>query len=638
MSARSLPRFMERVQLFLALVVLYLLVLQVPTLLGLMRGAARLEAALEAQLRTASESVVTALGRERLREAVAGWRTRGARVSLPLQRSFVELHGLLGVELLTPEGWSMDAAVRAPAARADDADWQLTALQRQRLAAGETLVDLESGTAGPPVYAVARAHVPVMDDRAGLAAVLALDMSAEPLALARRETRWLVGIEAGALVAFLGLLVFFARWMLQPLRLLDRTTRAEDPSAVAASAVAEDETGFVIDTYRTMIEQLREKEQELRRLKDVERHRADELQDLNASIVDSMVSGVILLDLSGRIRSCNDAARELFRLGDGRATGRPFRDVLAHLPELHARLQDCLDAGSVLRREDLRLSLAGVGRRDVGLTLSPLLDREGQRTGCICLAVDLTEVKKLQEQVRMRESLAELGELSAGIAHEFRNSLATILGHARLIEKGASGDARESAAAIHAEVGALRHVVDDFLRFANPTRLVIESVDLAAVLRDLQADVASRAGARRVAYAVGDGLPTVSGDDTLLRRVFTNLVRNAVDAVGDGGRIAVSAEPGDGEVTVHVDDDGPGLPPGDRERIFVPFFTRKELGTGLGLALARKIVVHHGGRIVADTAPMGGARFSVTLPHRPDRDLTKPTATVSPASVPGGER
>ena len=112
----------------------------------------------------------------------------------------------------------------------------------------------------------------------------------------------------------------------------------------------------------------------------------------------------------------------------------------------------------------------------------------------------------------------------------------------------------------------------------------------------------------------------VTGDETLLRRAFTNLLRNAADAVEPGGRVRVSSRSGRGEVLVFVDDDGPGLPEEELERIFIPFVSGKAHGTGLGLALTRKVVVHHGGRIRAGRSPLGGARFELALPLRSERE------------------
>jgi PAS domain S-box-containing protein len=633
---RSLRSFERRVGLFVTLVVAFVLAL---TGIQASRQLASHERYVEStarQARLLAEAVLDETGSQRLGEDLARWAAEGERPRLSgLSTLFLRERGLTSVELLGPDGWGVGTGLHLGAGASAEGGERLDERTLRRVAGGDVVVDVDGGLAAGPTYAVVTAHAPVTDRSGRFVGILEVSVAAGELAVERRRLRWSLSLQVGAVLAFALLLGGFMRWTLRPLHLLAAAAGA-DPDEDTADYEKQDDTGFVIETYRRMIDELKEKERELRRLRELERHRANELQDLNASIIDSMVSGVLVLDLSGSVRSMNEVAREVLGVGPGRAVGRPFGDVLNRVPELHARLQACLEDGLVIRRDELRLSLPGVGRRDVGLTLSPLVDREGSRTGALCLVVDLTEVKRLQEQVRAKESLAELGELSGGIAHEFRNSLATMLGYAKLVERQGSGEVVEHARDIVEEVGALRRVVDDFLRFANPTRLVLEPIDLAALVEDLRDDVAVRAAGREVALEIGEGLPRLTGDETLLRRAFTNLLRNAADAVGGAGRVRVSAELAQGEVTVHVDDDGPGVPSEDRERIFLPFVSGKDHGTGLGLALTRKIVVHHGGSIRAEESPLGGARFSVTLPLRGERDAN--SSSLTPASHRGNEK
>ncbi len=611
MKARTPEGFRQRVLLGLAAIMTYLLLVPGVAIVMLARSHAFLKTETTQRARAATRAVLDATGPS-LRSSLTDW-ARGAAPRRPaIPPDMAQRLGIVSAELLAPTGWSIGARAGAPA---EEAVAAFTEAQQRRLAAGETLLDT-SGLSGPSAYAAITVEQPVFGDDGRFLGVLRVEVGAESLALSRRQLRGTAAILGGSVLAFAGLLALFTRWSLRPLALLDEARQGDD-APVEALARADD-TGFAVETYRKMIEQLREKETELRRLRELERHRADELQELNASIVDSMLSGMIVLDLSGKVSSMNGPARRLL-LGDRdeRTTGRPFAEVARDAPELVSRVDACLTRGEAIARDEVRLHLPGIGRCDLGVSVAPLRGSEGEQRGALALLVDLTEVKQLQEDMRLRENMADLGELSAGIAHEFRNSLATIQGFARLIEKHGEADSREHAAAIAAECGALRRVVDDFLRFANPTRLVIEPVDLAAIFASLADDVRSRAGAKSVSYTVQEGLPTIQGDETLLRRAFTNLVRNACDAVADGGRIAVSCETAARGITVRVDDDGPGIPPEERQRVFVPFFTRKDHGTGLGLALVRKVILHHGGRIVVEDSPWGGARLSVSLPVRP---------------------
>jgi signal transduction histidine kinase len=269
------------------------------------------------------------------------------------------------------------------------------------------------------------------------------------------------------------------------------------------------------------------------------------------------------------------------------------------------------------------MSSAEGGASHLGVTLSPIRDKSGSPHGAICLFTDLSEVVELEEQLRLKDSLARLGELTAGIAHEFRNGLATIHGYGRLIDpQRLPEDYRPYVAGIREETEALGQVVTNFLNFAKPAELVLAPVDLAALIQraaeDVRADVRARGGALEIRGDFG----RVNGDEILLRQAFSNLCRNAVEAcagenvtpkiVIDGVRDAAQ-----NALRITVTDNGPGIDEANAARIFRPFFTTKAKGIGLGLALVQKIIVTHNGRITAGNADGGGARIAVTLPIEP---------------------
>jgi signal transduction histidine kinase len=256
------------------------------------------------------------------------------------------------------------------------------------------------------------------------------------------------------------------------------------------------------------------------------------------------------------------------------------------------------------------------------VTASPVRTEAGLIHGVICLFTDLSEVVELEEQLRLKDSLARLGELTAGIAHEFRNGLATIHGYARLIApERLPDDYRPYVTGIRDETEALGQVVTNFLNFARPAELVLAPVDVRATIEraadDIRTDVSARGGQIVIRGEFGD----VDGDEIMLRQAFSNLCRNALEACLDAGvppRIAIQGVLDDaaGVQRVIVTDNGPGIPENVAARIFRPFVTTKARGTGLGLALVQKIIVTHNGRVSAATAEGGGARLSVTLPVR----------------------
>jgi signal transduction histidine kinase len=252
------------------------------------------------------------------------------------------------------------------------------------------------------------------------------------------------------------------------------------------------------------------------------------------------------------------------------------------------------------------------------VTVSPLGAPEGNQ-GAICLFSDLTTVVELEQQLQLKEALARLGELAAGIAHEFRNGLATIHGYGRLMDPQAvPTQYKPYIEGIRQETEALRQVVTKFLEFARPESAAFSPVDLEAVVRRSADDLRHELPAGTT-VALAGVFGSVQGDEVLLRQLFGNLIRNAAEACELAGvepHISIGAHPdAAGRMAiVAVDDNGPGIAEADRARIFQPFFTTRARGSGLGLSIVQKITLHHNGRVTVDAAPGGGARVQIALP------------------------
>jgi len=342
--------------------------------------------------------------------------------------------------------------------------------------------------------------------------------------------------------------------------------------------------------------------------------RAEASERLSGEIIASLTAGAIVVGLKGEIRTLNPAGRRILELPDA-ASDLPSPREQPLLDVVH----ECLKTRRAVVRRAVELSAVGRGVH-LGVTVSPLFDGDGQLSGAICLFTDLTAVKDLEQQLRLKDSLATVGELTAGIAHEFRNGLATIHGYSKLVDLNELPDAyRPYVEGIRAETESLSQVVTNFLNFARPAQLTLTRVDLRAICdraaEEIRTDAAALGGQVIVAGEFGD----VEGDEVLLRQAFSNLLRNAVEACAGASvaaAIAIRSEIDAAQKVsrITVSDNGPGIPAASRERVFQPFFTSKRSGTGLGLALVQKIIVFHNGRVVAGTSPAGGASLQVTLP------------------------
>ena len=378
-------------------------------------------------------------------------------------------------------------------------------------------------------------------------------------------------------------------------------------------------TAFMTASMQAVIQKLREQEKELEALHRGEKERAQQTERLSEAVTRNMPAGLLLLNSAGLITSANPAAE--LALGVKSLVYRRYNEVLGADSRVSRLIAGCLEEGRTFRREEVEYLTPSRELRELGVTISPILRGPGEVTGAICLLSDLTELAALQKQIHMKENLAALGELSAGIAHEFKNALATISGYAQMIRSEAKPgtEIREHGEKILDQTRALSHVVTEFLKFARPLDLANEQVVLRPIIEQVIAEV-SEAVAGVPITSAGD-FGDVSGDDTLLRQAILNLARNAAEAVTDnagGGRVIIRGEmeragtqPGQ---WISIADNGPGIPHEALTKIFMPFYTTKANGTGLGLAVVQKIVVQHGGTIEARNQLHGGAEFVIWLP------------------------
>jgi signal transduction histidine kinase len=386
--------------------------------------------------------------------------------------------------------------------------------------------------------------------------------------------------------------------------------------AVAARGLAKSnrreggEAAFMTNAMEEALQNLRQQERAMKA-------RAEASERVSDEIVASLTSGLLVVDFGEVVRTLNPAGRRMLGLPEGN-WARPYREVLVGVPELAMLIDECLaQAQPVVRRT---VKLHGPGKAThLGVTVSPIRDEMGRAYGAICLFADLSEIVELEDQLRLKESLARLGELTAGIAHEFRNGLATIHGYARLMDpERLPEDFRPCIAGIRSETEELGQIVTNFLNFAKPTQLVLSVIDMGAIVEraadDIRAEVQARGGELTISGQFG----RVEGDDVLLRQAVSNLFRNALEACVDthvAPRI-ITVGTVDREqkvLRVTVTDNGSGISPSVAERMFRPFFTTKARGTGLGLPLVQKIIVTHNGRVGA-VEHEGGARLAFTLP------------------------
>ncbi len=426
---------------------------------------------------------------------------------------------------------------------------------------------------------------------------LRLDLAAPVLDGQRRALGVLTWTALGASVAVLLWVLFFLRQLLRPYETLLRRARELGASG------AEDEAAFLLATIERALGGVREGAGD----------RSEELVVLERTLAASLESGLLLLDREGQVLALNPAGATL--LGPPPPPRTPMTELLAGQPQLLALLQRAIDAGEALQRRECEVVAGGEPHR-IGLTVTPLRRPGGELLGYLVLFADLTASEREGHQARLAESLAHLGELSAGVAHELRNGLATLGGYLTLLERDGGGPSSgEYLVELRGETQRLQRVVTDFLGFAHPAAARLVAVDLMALVRHAAADPALD-GAALALRAEPTPPAVLPGDPQLLERALRNLLRNALEAQQrSGATTPVEVETGwrDGAFEIAIRDHGPGVSAEMRQRLFQPFASDRPGGVGLGLALAHRIVALHGGTLTLEPRPAGGTTARISF-------------------------
>jgi PAS domain S-box-containing protein len=340
--------------------------------------------------------------------------------------------------------------------------------------------------------------------------------------------------------------------------------------------------------------------------------RAEASERLSSQIVASLTSGLIVVDGGRHVKIVNPAAHRILRVAEEPAA---LETLLTDVPALNDVIRESLDGQAPVVRREIAVTRGGETMH-LGVTVSPLTGESGPQ-GAICLFSDLTSIVALEEQLRLKEALARLGELTAGLAHEFRNGLATIHGYGHLLDpETLPAPQRTYVEGIRSETQELGEVVTNFLKFARTEPLSLAPIDLRVLLARAAED------APTADVQISGEFGIVDADDVLLRQAFSNLFRNSVEACTAAQRAAVIVVEGrfdsrDASVVTTVRDNGPGIAAEALDKVFQPFFTTRPNGTGLGLSIVQKVIVSHNGRVSAGNHSEGGAMFTIRFPSRP---------------------
>ncbi|MBD3233472.1 MAG: PAS domain-containing protein [candidate division Zixibacteria bacterium] len=390
----------------------------------------------------------------------------------------------------------------------------------------------------------------------------------------------------------------------------------------------DDDPEYIEKVFDYILNEVKKKESELRDMVIKNDHRDLGLTGSYEYVFGGISSGLILCDRDGLIIRFNPAASEVLDTDSDSSIGKHYTEALEHLPDIKFLIGNALKHGKTYSRVEIRLFGASGNEKLIGATSSIIKNSRNEVMGMAILLIDLTRIKRMEEESSYRDKMAALGEMSAGMAHEIRNSAAAIVGFGRLISKFAQEPERVQNLSndIIRESEEMEAFMKKFLSFARPLEIDINEINLNSLLDECieksqmsfpQVDIRKRILDRNL---------TVHADYNLIKQCILNLIYNACDAVDGKGDIVVKVSPyisnlshiieshSDRCVKIMVADNGVGIDAEAKEKIFYPFFTRKDKGSGLGLAIVKKIIAHHNGIVRVHSREDRGTIFTIILP------------------------
>ena len=350
------------------------------------------------------------------------------------------------------------------------------------------------------------------------------------------------------------------------------------------------------------------------------------------NVIEGMINGIFALDMTGRITLANRSARDMSGFDEEGIRGVMISDVLAeHGTETES---DQWISRVLEERRSIRYMEAFLRREDgihipIRMNVSPLTGEEGIE-GAVIEFVDISDLKRMEEEIRHLDRLAVLGRFTSSVAHEIRNPLTGIAAGIQYLnrDEALNPDQRENISFILNEVERLNRIITDLFKVAKPRKLLYQKVDVPGIVERGRKSNAEIFNDKKIDFKTRfeDNLPLIEVDSDQVVQVMINLLKNAAEAIEEEGEVSVRAyiyDGGDHEVMlekeremvcIEIHDDGSGIEEQDRERIFEPFFSRKKGGTGLGLFISHSIIQHHQGRVTVSSEGGDGTTFRVYLP------------------------
>lgn len=390
-------------------------------------------------------------------------------------------------------------------------------------------------------------------------------------------------------------------------------------SSPSSNQTSEDSEGVLDNAVQEAVRKLKQMKEEAQAY-------AETLENYNENILRSVTSGVMTFDCNGKVTTLNPAAETILGLKKKAALGNGCEEIFGANNIFSFFLKETLDQKKDVLRKESEVVRCDGKKVWLGLTTSALRDQKGAVIGAIIVFTDLTEMKVLQDQVDLKKRLALLGEMSAFIAHEFRNYMGTIWGFASMLSKElksgvttpASEGAQKMTAGIIKELATMEQLITDMLSYGKKPFLTLKQTALVPLIEEVVNHF--RLQNEGALFVTQFEACEAAVDPLLLRQALSNLVQNGLEAMSLEDKTEKKSLTvrvgylGDGFVEIKISDTGRGIPNDQLDKIFLPFFTTKAKGNGLGLALVHKTILSHNGTISVESEENKGATFTITVP------------------------
>jgi len=417
--------------------------------------------------------------------------------------------------------------------------------------------------------------------------------------------------------------LFLIRSVLRPYRLMMKKAQEEKITSGWEKRSQEENVEAAVKIFEQVIAELKKNEATLQRLYAETNQKAKNLESYNEYILRSIESGMIICDTEGKITRFNQSTQKILDVSESLAVGKHYKTLFKEKPILCSLIEMALSEKRVCSIPEMEISKNNGENMWVAVSTSVVKDEQNKMLGVAVLLTDLTEIKRLQNEIAFKEKMAALGEMSSGLAHELRNSMGTILGFGKLLKKkgGDKTSTDQIVTSILNEAMFMESMLQRFLTFAKPFDLKMEKVNLENVVERCIKSLEENLKKNKIEFELKTepNLPTILGDRLLLKQSFQNLIQNSIEALPRGGKLsidvrAMKTSQQEELVKVEISDTGCGIEEKDQKKIFNPFFTSKEKGTGLGLSLVKKIISLHHGEIEFESQVNKGTTFRIYLP------------------------